>query len=388
MLIHELETPAILLDLDVLEKNLRAYAKAAEAEGKELWPMLKTHKSTEIMRMQFANGSRGVLAGTLDEAEAAVEAGAEHVMYAYPVAGNNVARVIRLAKRGHLILRLDDVNTARTVSEAAVEAGIVLDYTAIVDCGLHRFGVSPEDAVPFVRKLSGLRGLRFRGISSHPGQVYGLSSPEGVEAVTKTETETLRTVRRDLAEAGFDCTYVTTGSTPTYFGAVRAEGVNVYHPGNYVFHDGLQIMLGAAEEDDCALTVLATVVSHPREDCYLIDAGAKCLGLDQGAHGNSALTGFGRVAGHPELIIRGLSEEVGKITAVGVTDLKVGEQIRIIPNHSCSTANLTSHYICTRKDRVERIVAVDLRDNSTAKNASGEVETAAVTKESFTQGGK
>ena len=204
----------------------------------------------------------------------------------------------------------------------------------------------------------------------HPGQVYGLSSPDGVPAVTKQEKDVLESAAAKLTEAGFPPEIVSTGSTPTFFGALDSPVINIFHPGNYVFNDALQMGLGAAEEGDCALTVLATVISHPSEGKYLIDAGSKCFGLDQGAHGNSSVKGFGHIIGHPELVVTGLSEEVGKLTAEGPTDINVGDQLRIIPNHSCSTANFTSYYIAVRGDVIDRTIAVDLRDNSTAKNAS------------------
>ena len=114
----------------------------------------------------------------------------------------------------------------------------------------------------------------------HPGQVYGLSSPDGVPAVTKQEKDVLESAAAKLTEAGFPPEIVSTGSTPTFFGALDSPVINIFHPGNYVFNDALQMGLGAAEEGDCALTVLATVISHPSEGKYLIDAGSKCFGLD------------------------------------------------------------------------------------------------------------
>lgn len=126
-----------------------------------------------------------------------------------------------------------------------------------------------------------------------------------------------------------------------------------------------------AREEDCALTVCATVISHPREDLFLCDAGAKCLGLDQGAHGNTSVRGHGRVLGHPELQLTDLSEEVGKLHVAGTTDLKVGDRIEIIPNHACSSANLTDWYVVVdENENVKRCVAVDIRANKTYKGFS------------------
>ena len=172
-----------------------------------------------------------------------------------------------------------------------------------------------------------------------------------------------------LAAAGFPCEIISSGSTPTFEIAVKDKTLNVSHPGNYTFFDNIQISLGTCGEDACSLRVLATVVSHPSEGFYLFDAGSKCLGLDQGAHGNSAIKGFGYVVGHPELTIVGLSEEVAKVKADGTCDLQVGDQVEIIPNHSCSTANNTGWYTCVRGDEIVDFIAVDARENSKKKGA-------------------
>ena len=147
---------------------------------------------------------------------------------------------------------------------------------------------------------------------------------------------------------------------PGYFNARICEGaVDTLYAKAVVFeYNG----------EKCALVVCATVISHPREDLLICDAGAKCLGLDQGAHGNSALQGHGSVVGHPELLVTSLSEEVGKIHISGETSVKIGDRIMIIPNHSCSTANLTDHYILTDEaGNVIGMIPVDIRGNRTTK---------------------
>lgn len=365
MKIQELATPAILLDMDALTKNITDYQKQCDEQGKQLWPMVKTHKSLEIAGMQAKAGATGFLCGTLDECEALCEAGYRKLMYAYPVASReSLQRVIRLTKQCDMIIRLDDRDSARIVSEAAVEAGIIISYTVIVDCGLHRFGVAPEQAADFALALQELPGLRYRGISSHSGEVYAAASAAEVPGYARKETEAMKAAKEALVRAGLTPEIVSTGSTPTFGLTVDDANIGIYHPGNYVFQDCIQMSNGTATEAECALTVLATVISHPSEHLYLCDAGAKCLGLDQGAHGNSSIVGFGRVIGHPEVIVAGLSEEVGKLKVTGATDLKVGEKVRIIPNHSCSTANLTDYFVTTRGQEVLGTIAVDVRGNS------------------------
>ncbi len=368
MKINELQTPAILVDLDRMEDNLNTYHQAALASGKQVWPMIKTHKSRELARLQQAAGCTGFLCGTLDEAEALADDGVQNLMYAYPVATKPAAdRVAALAKRCNFIARIDDLDAARIMDRAAAEAGVLLQYTIIIDSGLHRFGVQPEQAADFARAMEQFSHLVLRGISTHPGHVYGAATKEEVAQCCVDERQRMAVAAQVLRQAGYCVDMVTSGSTPTFFGALDDENINICHPGNYIYHDVIQCASGNVDWERCALTVLAAVISHPAEGLYLIDAGAKCLGLDQGAHGNGSIRGFGAVVGHPELTVAGLSEEVGKLRADGPTDLQVGDIIRIIPNHACSAANLASYCVGVRGDEAERLIAVDLRSNATKK---------------------
>ena len=372
--IDGLPTPVMLLDLDILEENIRVYAERAKACGKALWPMVKTHKSSEIAAMQADAGCEGFLCGTLDEAEQLAADGFQHLMYAYPAAaGPSIGRVIALVKKvPDFIVRLDSLEAAEaleaaaaaeTLETAAGGAVFQVKYTVILDCGLHRFGISAEKIAEFVEKLRIFPHLLWKGISTHPGHVYGAASAAEVSGFCAEEAEQIGAAVRNLKAAGLVPEIVGSGSTPTYAANIGDPVINKYHPGNYVFNDAIQISNGTAEEGNCALTVLATVISNPSEGHFICDAGAKCLGLDQGAHGNSSLTGYGRVIGHPELKVSHLSEVVGQLEAAGPTDLKIGDRIRIIPNHSCSTANLTSRMTGIRKGQTDRVILVNMRGN-------------------------
>ena len=368
MKLKELETPAILVELSTLTHNLERYQKACDAKGKALWPMIKTHKSVELAELQKEVGAAGFLCGTLDECEKLCDAGLTPLMYAYPVADEVACRrVVELAKRCEFYVRLDDADAAAALNDAAEAAGVTIAYTLIVDCGFHRFGRKPEDVVELAEQLKVFPGLRLAGISTHPGHVYGEADPANVSRYGADELRELAAAKAALTAAGFEVGMVTSGSTPTFWDAVEGDAVDVFHPGNYVFQDAIQMANGTAQESDCALTVYATVISHPAPDLWICDAGAKCLGLDKGAHGNASVQGHGVIVGHPELSLDGLSEEVGKIHAHGETTLKVGERIRIIPNHACSAANLTDVLILTKGDDVVGSIAVDARSNHTAK---------------------
>ena len=369
MNIHEIYTPAILLNLDYMERNLKKCRDAAAAHGKQIWPMIKTHKSTELARLQMEYGCSGFLCGTLDEAEAMAANGAKNVMYAYPVATDtSIARVIKLAQTCNFIIRIDDLDAACAINAAAAQSGLKVNYTIIVDSGLHRFGVKPEKVLEFAEAMKQFHNLAFKGISTHPGHVYGATCEADVPKYCEDERKSIALSADALRNAGYELEIISSGSTPTFWGTLDDENIQIYHPGNYIFNDVIQLSTNTATEDECALYVLASVISRPSEDLFICDAGAKCLGLDRGAHGNTSIKGFGVVKGHPELTVSSLSEEVGKFHVEGKTELKVGDKVLVIPNHSCSTANLTSYYVGVRGEEVERLIPVDIRDNSTKKN--------------------
>ena len=296
--------------------------------------------------------------------------GAKDVMYAYPVSTEvSIARVVKLAKAcSGFIIRIDGLDAARAIDAGAKAADVRVNYTIIVDSGLHRFGVKPEKVVEFADEMKQFKNLVFKGISTHPGHVYGASCEAEVGKYVEDEVKNTAVAVDALRNAGYELEIVSSGSTPTFWGALDDKNIQVYHPGNYIFNDAIQLSTNTAVEEECALYILASVISHPSEDLYICDAGAKCLGLDQGAHGNNSIKGFGVVKGHPEFTVYSLSEEVGKFHLEGNTDLKVGDKVLIIPNHSCSSANLTSYYVGVRGEEVDHLVHVDIRGNSGKKN--------------------
>ena len=381
MNIRELETPAILVRKNIMEQNLLKYQRECDKYSKKLWPMVKTHKSTVLCTLQKEIGADGFLCGTLDECEALCEKGFQNIMYAYPAAGEvSCRRAARLAKKCTFYVRIDSLEAAAMLNDAAKQELVIISYTIIVDCGLHRFGILPEKAAAFAEQLEQFEALRFVGISSHSGHVYGECDPAKIPLYAQEEKAALHQAALSLREAGFDVRMVTTGSTPTFRDTVDDDVIQIYHPGNYMFHDAIQIGNRTATENECALAVYATVISHPSENLFICDAGAKCLGLDQGAHGNASVQGYGYVSGHPELLVTGLSEEVGKLCVRPAvtdlygraesphTDIKVGDRIMIIPNHTCSSANLTDYYIMIdENENVIDWIPVDIRGNRTKK---------------------
>ena len=370
MHVKQLITPSFLVDLDILEENIRDMALLCRLEGKELWPMIKTHKSSAIAKLQQQAGAAGFLTSTLDEAEGLVNSGISEIMLAYPVAGKeNISKMIKMTDRANIILSLDGSDAAEQLNERLKATHKILDYLIIIDCGLHRFGVAPDQAVDLAYRLQDLACLQLRGIATHPGHVYGAASFVEVAAIAAEEAVAMQTARESLQNAGFNVGMVATGSTPTVRQIISTTEITAVRPGNYVFYDHIQVALGTVTEVRCAFTVLATILSRPQADVLIIDAGSKCLGLDKGAHGNALLKGFGLVKGHAELLITALSEEVGKIKICGPTSLNVGDKLQIIPNHACSAANMTDYLIGHRKEIIEAILDVDMRGGTRQKPA-------------------
>lgn len=368
MKIKDLTTPSFLVDLDQLEANIDLVQKLADDNNKELWPMIKTHKSSQIVDRQTAAGAQGFLVGTLDEAEILAEKGVARIAYPYPVAGEaNIRRLIDISKKSEFYISLDSKGQLDMLEKIFAENHMTLKVLIIVDCGLGRFGVFPEEVAQLANEISKHKHLELSGISTHPGQVYASQNMEDVKKHAEEEKLAMKLAKDNLEAAGYKLDMIATGSTPTMFEVADDENITVLRPGNYTFFDNIQMSMEVVEEKDCSLTVLATVVSNPKDGLFLIDAGSKCFGLDKGAHGLSLIGGFGHIKDHPELIVSDLSEEVGKVIVEGETDIKIGDKIRVIPNHSCSSANFTDFLIGHRGEDIKEIINIDMRGGSVRK---------------------
>lgn len=365
MIIDNLLTPSFLVNLDTLEKNIKEVQTIFDNYGKELWPMIKTHKSSDIAKMQLKYGAKGFLVGTLDEAEILSKQGVENITYAYPVVGKeNIRRAIEISKRTNLYLSIDCIEQAEELNLELENENIKIKVLIIINSGLNRFGIEPQNAGKFYNLIKDFKNIEIVGIGTHPGQVYSSHNMEDVEYVANQEIKAMKLAKESLEEAGGSVLIVATGSTPTMSFAAKDKDITIVRPGNYVFYDNIQMSIGLVGEEDCALTVLATVISKPKEDVLLIDAGSKCLGLDKGAHGNSLIEGYGYIINHPELVITDLSEEVAKIKIKDHTNIKIGDKVEIIPNHSCSAANFTNFLIGHRGGEIEKFLEIDMRGGS------------------------
>jgi D-serine deaminase-like pyridoxal phosphate-dependent protein len=365
MKICDLPTPSFLVDLGKLENNIAKVHRLAKEHGRCLWPMTKTHKSTDIARLQMAAGVDGFLAGTLDEARSLAKLGVPSVAYAYPLANpRNIASALEIFEYTQLVFSVDSLAMAKILNDALRSANLKAEVLVIIDSGLHRFGIQPHESGAFFQSLAAFEHLAAIGISTHPGQVYACEDDSQVLQCVRQEQTTVADAIKSLALCGFTPKIVASGSTPTYTASLENPQITVQRPGNYVFFDRMQHALGACSLSDCALTVLATVISNPSPGKFIIDAGSKAFGLDKGAHGVSNIEGFGYDIGHPELSLSSLSEEVGIIMAQPGSSLSIGDKLRLIPNHACSVANLSPGLVGCRDDNIECFIEIDMRRTS------------------------
>lgn len=339
----EIETPAILIDLDLLERNLAEAADLAASHRKRLRPHIKTHKMVEIARRQVELGAVGLTMAKLGEAEVFADAGFEDLFVCYPIVGAaKLERLMALAQRARVSTIADDAGAVRALAAAAAAAGLTIDVLVKLDLGMHRVGVSAEDAEALATAICELDGLAFRGVCIHEGGVYGEPDPARRRTLARDHVSRLAEVGERLRSAGLPVEVVSCGATPAFRDVVDIEGITELRPGNYVFYDAMQAALGVVGTERCALTVLSTVVSHAAADRAVIDAGAKALTLDRGAHGLELLSGYGQVRGRDDITIAGLSEEHGWLRldrSARERHIAVGDRLEITPNHACTVVN-------------------------------------------------
>jgi len=373
-----LPTPAILIDRATALRNLDRMQAAAAARGIRLRPHTKTHKSPVVARWQIDRGAAGICCAKLGEAEVFADAGFGDIRLPYPINPVNAPRVIALLDRTRLSFIVDHPVVARQWSEAMTRAGRTVEVLVKVDVGFHRCGIDPNaaDSVDVISEVASLPGLVFRGLLAHAGHAYHAHSEDEMRSMAEDEARILRDLVVSCRAAGLTIDEVSTGATPPARYSLQQDGITEYRPGNYVYFDRTQVALGAATLDDCALTVLARVVSKPAPDRIVFDSGSKTLTND-GARGFSPVAGYGVVLRAPgigsrgsvvagseaggagvqpdtDLVIERLSEEHATVrVSSGSTDLEPGDLVRIVPNHSCVVSNLVDQAWLVEGNRVE-----------------------------------
>ncbi len=326
--IEALDTPAVVIDLDRVDANLAAAQRYADEHGLALRPHVKTHKLPWVAHRQVALGAVGITAQKIGEAAVMVAAGIEDVLLSYPLVGETklepLARLARATPR--LAVALDNDVSLDLVGRAAAAAERTIDVLIEFESGRLRTGVvTPDEALPLAQATDAHAHLRLRGFMTYP---LGAGAGDWV-----------RDARGVLARHGLEAPVFSGGGTPGMWHAHETSGLTELRPGTYAYHDRATVAAGAGRLEDCALHVHVTVVSTPERGRAVIDAGSKALTSDTVAPSVGA--GYGLVLEHPEAVITALSEEHGVLDVSACErPPRVGDRVRIVPNHVCPVSNL------------------------------------------------
>jgi len=355
--VSALPTPAALVDAVVVRANVARMAELAKRLGVRLRPHVKTHKCVEAARLQEEAGGPGITVSTLAEARFFASHGFRDITYAVPIAPNRAVEAAELAVQiDRLNLLVDHADTLDAVERAARVVGRRLPVFLKVDCGYHRAGVSPFAAasVAFAARMAESPDIDFQGVLTHAGHAYACRTRGEIQDVARQERDITVEFAARLRAAGIDVREVSIGSTPTMSVVDHLEGVTEIRPGNYIFYDAFQAMMGSCSWQDTAFTVLTTVVgSYPDRRVLIVDAGALALSKDLGARQIDPDAGYGvvqsadRTRTFANVHIHALSQEHGHmhIEAEGpFPAFRIGDKLRIIPNHSCLSAALFERY--------------------------------------------
>jgi D-serine deaminase-like pyridoxal phosphate-dependent protein len=354
MFVSELDTPALVVDLDVMERNLSRMAQYCRDHDLRLRPHTKTHKVPELARKQIESGAAGITVAKLDEAEVMIDAGLNDLLIAYPIVGpTKTRRLAGLAERAKITVSLDSGDAARGIAAAASERGANVNILVELDVGFGRCGVANEtEALHLAQTVSSLPGLNFRGLMFFPGH-FGVA-PEQRATLRTQVNEFLDRCLETFARADVPLTTISGGSTPSRYESDLFHGVNETRPGTYIFNDRNTVGVSAASLDDCALSVLVTIVSTSVSGHGAIDGGSKTFSSDryQAEDGR----GFGFVKDDPAIEIERLSEEHGHLNLTrSERRYRVGDRLTIVPNHVCSTVNMHDEIYGVRGERVETV---------------------------------
>ena len=346
----ELETPCLILDSDRMDRNIARLRGRLDGFNVSLRPHLKTAKSVEVARRVMSSPAGPATVSTLMEATQFAAAGVRDIIYAVGIAPSKLARVLELRAEGvDLAVVLDTVEQAKAVAAASLDVGVRIPALIEIDCDGHRSGVPPTNRSRLVEIGRALeRGAELRGVLTHAGGSYTARGVDALRQCAEAERAGAVDAANILREAGLPCPVVSVGSTPTAHNATDLTGVTEVRAGVFVFFDLVMAGIGICQAEDIALSVLATVIGHQREKGWiLIDAGWMAMSQDRGTSKQAVDQGYGVVCdivgnAYDDLIVADANQEHGIVTirpgSNGVLPhLAIGDRVRILPNHACST---------------------------------------------------
>lgn len=350
----ELDTPCLLIDLDVLEKNIEKMGDYCKKHSINLRPHIKTHKIPEIAKMQLKSGAVGISSAKVSEAQVMADAGMNDILIAYPVYGEQkLKELMNIAEKAKITVALDSKTVAEEISKKATAAGNTIGIIVEVNVGMNRCGWEiGEDLLNAVKSIKDMPGLDLKGVMIYPGQILKRSLYKSSDEEIEKLQEDIDKIYELFNSVNIKLEVLSGGSTPSAFISHKLKGLTEIRPGTYVYNDMNVVRLGQIKEEDCALKVLSTVVSTTVKNQIIIDAGSKTMSSDAAQpEGN---TGFGKIFGYDNLFINKMNEEHGFIDiSKSGSKFKVGDKLMIIPNHCCTTNNMHDEAFGVRKGTVE-----------------------------------
>lgn len=355
--IAEIDTPALLLDLAIMEQNIATMADTFRGKDAKLRPHVKTHKTPLIAHKQLAAGAIGITCAKLGEAEVMVEGGIRDILIANQIVGaRKIARLVSLTRHADLLVAVDDAQNVAELSQVAQATGASLRVLVEVNVGMHRCGAEPgARALALAQQVERAPGLRFAGLMGYEGHLVFVPSLAERQQRVRTDMQALIDTVRLLEGKGLAVDIVSAGGTGTAMLTSTLPRITEIQAGSYVFMDGRYTTIEGVDFA-CALTLLTMVMSRPTPERVIIDAGMKTLTHE---------FGLPRFKGRADLELLGLSEEHGTVRLKDPsTPLKPGDKLELIPSHGDTTLNLHDYYYGVRHGRVEVIWPIAARGKS------------------------
>ncbi len=342
--ISQLETPCLVIDVNLVQKNIRKMQNAADKAGCKLRPHIKTHKMPLFAEMQMQNGACGITCAKISEAEVMADGGIQDIFIAYPMVGDfRIQRAIALTKKvKRLILAFDSLESAEALNQAASEKNVILEVRMEIDTGAGRTGVPMESIVDLAHAVSQMKYLKLTGIYTFKSLILSGKPTQDNRLAAEEEGRMMAEAAERLKKAGIEMKDISAGSTPTGVLVAQTGLVNEVRPGTYIFGDFMLTKEKVADMDDIAVRYFATVVNCQHPEYAVIDGGTKCFPTDV-VPGEPPFyyPGYAVVEGNDNLRLSRMNEEHGIITALdGKTGLKVGQVISLIPIHVCTAINM------------------------------------------------
>lgn len=360
MHISELDTPSVLVDLDVMERNLARMADYCARTGMRLRPHIKTHKIPELALRQVALGAVGITAAKPSEAQVMAAGGLKDIFIAYPIVSRQKAdALLALRDQAKLSVSVDSAEAAEVMAKASDTVGYDLPILVEIDVGFGRCGVATADlAVELALKIEKLQGAHFGGLMFYPGHMMVPLAEQN--AILPKVNAAVEASYEALVKAGLEVPIVSGGSTPMAPRSTEFSHLTEIRPGMYPLNDRNLVAGGFATLDDCALTVMTTVISMAVKDRVILDGGSKTFSSDRLLTGDHL--GHGVILDDHDAVLYGLSEEHGHIDVTNSTrTYKLGERLRIVPNHVCATINMHDTIYGIRGEQVETVWKVAAR---------------------------